>query len=309
MTPGRLARLAAASTRRWSPFFTLANPAPPAHNERAACSSSARSRSLVPSSQHARRGGTCAARPPDRSDSSRQLGQRVRSLRLSHIPDRRITGGTVIGWALLAAIAVGATYGIYRAWQARAGEVAGLSQPAGSAPAQSQNSNPPATASKSTRAAVSTLKPVEPEPAKGEVALESYGHIIPAHQILVSPKVSGMIVQLNVEEGRRVQKGDVIAVLESTDYEADVARAKANVKVCEEKLRELENGNRPEEIKQAEAELRESQATLVQLAAEWQAETSISACRNRSPSRNMNWPKAALRPCSSASSGSPMPWS
>ena len=78
-----------------------------------------------------------------------------------------------------------------------------------------------------------------------------------------------MIVQLNVEEGMRVQKGDVIAVLESTDYEADVARAKASVKLCEEKIRELENGSRPEQIKQAQAELAESQATLVQLQSEW----------------------------------------
>ena len=43
--------------------------------------------------------------------------------------------------------------------------------------------------------------------AKGDIVLEAKGYIVPAHQILVSPKVSGMICQLDVEEGRRVKQG------------------------------------------------------------------------------------------------------
>src|SRR6185312_7175825 len=60
--------------------------------------------------------------------------------------------------------------------------------------------------------------------AEGEVALESKGYIIPAHQILVSPQVSGRIETLMIKEGRRVKKVDVLAVLESTDYKADHER-------------------------------------------------------------------------------------
>ena len=100
------------------------------------------------------------------------------------------------------------------------------------------------------------------------MALESKGYIVPAHQILVSPKVSGMILQLNVEEGKPVTKGDVLAVLESIDYQADFDRAKAAVRLASERVREMENGNRPEEIQQAEAEIAETQAQLVQLVAE-----------------------------------------
>jgi HlyD family secretion protein len=109
----------------------------------------------------------------------------------------------------------------------------------------------------------------------GEIALESKGYIVPAHQILVSPKVSGMIMQLDLEEGRRVKKGDILAVLETTDYQADYDRTKAAVKLAREKLRELENGNRPEEIQQAEAELGESQAQLAQLEAEWKRSVDL----------------------------------
>ena len=198
------------------------------------------------------------------AESSRQLGQRVRSLRLSHIPDRPTSPLTYVGWGvamlLLAALVVGGR-NYWLTWLAAATTTAAA--PAG--PETQPEPRPTAPAA----APVSTLKPLAPEPPKSQIALESSGHIIPAHQILVSPKVSGMIVQLNIEEGMRVQKGDVIAVLESTDYEADVARAKAFVKLCEEKIRELENGSRPEEIKQAEAELAESQANLARLASEW----------------------------------------
>jgi HlyD family secretion protein len=202
-----------------------------------------------------------------RPEPDRQLGQRVRSLRLSHIPDRRITVGTIVGWVILAVVICGATYAIHLAWQSRKAEVA-APPPTAKSPASSESPNA-APADKATAPAISALKSAAPEPAKSEIALESSGHIIPAHQILVSPKVSGMIVMLDIEEGKRVQKGDILAILESTDYEADVTRARALVKLNEEKIRELENGSRPEQIKQAEAELAESQATLVQLESEW----------------------------------------
>ena len=84
-----------------------------------------------------------------------------------------------------------------------------------------------------------------------------------------------MIVQLNVEEGRRVTKGDVLAVLESTDYAADCERARANARLMRERLRELENGNRPEEIKEAEADLKEAEALLPQLEAEYKRNAEL----------------------------------
>jgi len=102
------------------------------------------------------------------------------------------------------------------------------------------------------------------------LALESKGYIIPAHQILVSPKVSGMVTDLYVEEGKRVEKGQVLAITESTDYQADFNRHKATLDLSKVRLLELQNGNRPEEVGQAKADLAESQAQLVQLKADWE---------------------------------------
>ena len=43
--------------------------------------------------------------------------------------------------------------------------------------------------------------------SSGNIALDSKGYIMPVQRILVSPKVSGMIVKLDILEGRRVKKG------------------------------------------------------------------------------------------------------
>lgn len=102
------------------------------------------------------------------------------------------------------------------------------------------------------------------------VALESKGYIIPAHQILVSPKVSGMLVALDIEEGRRVTRGDVLARIETTEYEADLQRAQANVELAERRLEELVNGNRLEEKEQARADLNEADENLQKLRAQWE---------------------------------------
>ncbi len=128
-----------------------------------------------------------------------------------------------------------------------------------------------------TTDAPTTTPIVAPVAPVGDVTLESKGYIIPAHQILVSPKVNGMIVSLRFEEGMRVQKGDVLAELESVDYTADVARAKAVLASAKHHLLELEQGNRPEEIAAAKAELAEAEAQRDQLYADWKRNIGLRA--------------------------------
>ena len=105
--------------------------------------------------------------------------------------------------------------------------------------------------------------------------LESKGYIIPARQILISPKVSGMIVKLDVEEGRRVKKDEVLAVLEDTDYKADRDHAAATLAAATRRLEELQAGNRPEEIQQSRHELAEMEAQLVQHESEYKRYTEL----------------------------------
>jgi multidrug resistance efflux pump len=197
---------------------------------------------------------------------ARQLGDRVRSLSLARLPERRSRWATNAGWIAAIAVAIGwfAYSRYFTAKPAEYPQASGetISQKKADVTATSPTTPP----TRNERPAPGASAPLA---AKGDVMLEAKGYIVPAHQILVSPKVNGMIVQLNVEEGRRVAKGDVLAVLESTDYAADFERAKANARLMRERLRELENGNRPEEIKEAEADLHEAEALVPQLEAEY----------------------------------------
>src|SRR5262245_58074986 len=111
--------------------------------------------------------------------------------------------------------------------------------------------------------------------SSGDIAHESKGYIIPAHQILISPKVPGMITELHIMEGQRVNKNDVLAQLETIDYKADYDRALAAVASADQHLLELKNGSRKEEVAEAQAELQEAEAQRNQLQAEWQRITQL----------------------------------
>ena len=55
------------------------------------------------------------------------------------------------------------------------------------------------------------------------------GKIQPEIEIKLSPEVSGEIIQLNIQEGDRVEAGDVLVKINPDIYETSVTRAKASV--------------------------------------------------------------------------------
>jgi multidrug resistance efflux pump len=105
----------------------------------------------------------------------------------------------------------------------------------------------------------------------GDVVLESKGYIIPAHQIQVSPKVGGMVTELNFEEGKRVKEGDVLALIETVNYEADRDHAEAAVKVAQAQVEQAEAGIQQSEasLTRSEADLDQSKAKLTQAERDW----------------------------------------
>ena len=128
------------------------------------------------------------------------------------------------------------------------------------------SSTPAAKSSAETAdAAVTPTKSPKPEagPVKGPV-VESKGYIIPEQQILVSPQVSGRVIELNFEAGQRIEKGYVLAVLDNTEYLAEYERVSGQLEAARENLAELREGSRPDEIKQVQADLAESQTNLEQ---------------------------------------------
>ncbi len=172
------------------------------------------------------------------------LRQRVLSLRLPQQNSSRGTGNARAPWALVVMLAVVVGVLVYLLLQ---------------------------RGSPDTHATASQEKsPAEAQAASsGNIALDSKGYIMPVQRILVSPKVSGMIVKLDILEGRRVKKGAILAELEDIDYKADLAHSESSLEAARQRLAEIE-AMRPQEIGQAKAELDRAKAELVQLKSDFE---------------------------------------
>jgi HlyD family secretion protein len=78
----------------------------------------------------------------------------------------------------------------------------------------------------------------------------------------VSFKIPGRVEARFVSEGETVKAGQVVARLDSTELDQEVALRKAEVDAAQAELAELEAGSRPEEIAQAEAVVARVKADL-----------------------------------------------
>ncbi len=194
------------------------------------------------------------------SSSSSMLGDRVRALQLPTHQEPRHAATEWLAWLLCLVLASVSGWLAWEKWNSANAKQSDLKA------ARQSSSNADQREAKSDLAKNNESPPTTAVDASKEGLVHTdSGYIIPAHQILVSPKVTGMVMTLNVEEGLRVKKGDILAVLETTDYDADVRRAQAMLSLSQKRLEELEQGTRPEEIKQAESELAETQANLSDL--------------------------------------------
>jgi RND family efflux transporter MFP subunit len=74
--------------------------------------------------------------------------------------------------------------------------------------------------------------------APGSAVLTASGYVVARRKAVVSAKIQGRLAELRVEEGSRVRRGEMIARLESSDYDAQVRRARAAVQRQEADLAE-----------------------------------------------------------------------
>jgi multidrug resistance efflux pump len=191
-----------------------------------------------------------------------QLSDKVRSLRIKTPPPP--APSSKLPWFLVALLAAGAGYLGYEVQnlkQAEAARLATAGTDVAAAASPTASAGNPGTIS--TGSSPGTA-------ASGGVVHESKGYVMARRQILVSPKVGGMVKSLRVHrpedpdgvgetliEGMQVHKGDILAELETTDYEADMLRSKANLASAKLRL-EMERKNVPREIERAKAELSEA---------------------------------------------------
>jgi HlyD family secretion protein len=106
---------------------------------------------------------------------------------------RGIAWGTIVGWIVALAVVVGASLAIYRVWivPSRAPMVETLVvQPTVNV------TNPP--------------------------LLTATGYLVADRQSKITPKISGKVIRLNFDVGDRVKAGQVLAILESTNLQAQL---------------------------------------------------------------------------------------
>ncbi|HKJ74923.1 MAG TPA: efflux RND transporter periplasmic adaptor subunit [Alphaproteobacteria bacterium] len=93
----------------------------------------------------------------------------------------------------------------------------------------------------------------------GEITL--YGNV-DIREADLAFNVAGRVKTMQVEEGDRVKKGQLLATLDPDTYQAQVDAAKAQVAAQKATLDRLLAGSRPEEIKEARANVQAIQANL-----------------------------------------------
>jgi HlyD family secretion protein len=114
---------------------------------------------------------------------------------------------------------------------------------------------------------------------------------IEATEVEVGSKIPGRIARLPVKEGDQVQANQVIAQLDTSEIEAEVAQHQAASAKAEANLKELLAGSRPQEIEEARANLQQAEVNLTLARDDWErfdnlfTEGAISA-QERDRARN-----------------------
>jgi HlyD family secretion protein len=116
-------------------------------------------------------------------------------------------------------------------------------------------------------------------PRSGDLVLVG---TVDANQVIVSPQVSGRISKLLVDEGTQVKQGDLIAVLDPAELEAQANAASATIASLRSKVAETRStqqamqGSTSSNVANAKARLQSSRAQLLQAQATLQRVQSDS---------------------------------
>lgn len=94
-----------------------------------------------------------------------------------------------------------------------------------------------------------------------DAPLRASGYV-EATEVRVAAEVGGRVVELAVQEGDRVEVGQVIARLSTTDTELAIRRAQAERDQAAAQLRLLHAGARPEDVRQAAAQVESAEAEV-----------------------------------------------
>jgi len=121
------------------------------------------------------------------------------------------------------------------------------------------------------------------DPSEGGSCLKAGGYVRHARIVNVIARVSGVVATLRVGEGDVVKEGDVIATLDRSDLEKQVAESRAELAASQARLAELRAGRRQEEIDSARATVEAGRATAERLKREELRSQALAAAGALAP--------------------------
>jgi HlyD family secretion protein len=98
-----------------------------------------------------------------------------------------------------------------------------------------------------------------------------------SEEVKIGAQVEGTLREVPVEEGQRLLRGDIIAVVDNAEYAARVAEAHATVALRQAELERVVNGARQQERDEAAAAVREAAAVLENARTELARQKSLFA--------------------------------
>ncbi len=93
---------------------------------------------------------------------------------------------------------------------------------------------------------------------------------VEATEIIVSAEVPGRVITVQGDEGRRVEKDELLVGLEPTDYELELAQGRQRLVSAEAALAMLLEGAREEDVQQASAEVSRAREQLELARRRWE---------------------------------------
>ena len=98
---------------------------------------------------------------------------------------------------------------------------------------------------------------------------------VDVREVSLAFRQSDRILEMLAEEGDRVQKGQVLARLDTRELKLQLQRLNAEIAAQQSTVDKLHNSTRPEEIRQAEGNLRQAQAAAEHAAGVYQRKRDI----------------------------------
>jgi RND family efflux transporter MFP subunit len=92
------------------------------------------------------------------------------------------------------------------------------------------------------------------------IVLDTSGYLMAQTKVQILPKIPGTILEMHIDEGTKIKKGDLLVQLDAKEFAADLAASKASLAQAKARLDEMVAGARPDEIHQAESLLTQAQA-------------------------------------------------